>query len=217
MLFTTPEQVVVLAITLLAGWLLGYASAPNPRKWKRRVLAQSDSFSAYYRDAQDKVRAARQRANDLKAEADAVRADHAEAEQTIAALRATARTRAEPAAAPVRPNDAPVSDDASVVPEAPVAPSAPPQRAWLDASPRDDLTRIRGIDALLAARMFSLGIIRFEDLAKWSDADEMALEHRLGLTVGRMAREQWRDQAALLRAGGDAEHAARFAAADRVD
>ncbi len=32
MLFTTPEQFIVLAAVLLGGWLLGYVSAPSPKK-----------------------------------------------------------------------------------------------------------------------------------------------------------------------------------------
>ena len=79
-------------------------------------------------------------------------------------------------------------------------------------TPRDALTRIRGIDDALQARLSDLGIVRFEDLEKLSAQDEMALEQRLSLPVGYVAREQWRPQAALLRAGQNADHAAHFAA-----
>jgi hypothetical protein len=40
----------------------------------------------------------------------------------------------------------------------------------------------------------------------------MALEQRLSLPAGYITREQWRDQAELLQAGKDADHAERFPA-----
>ena len=342
MLFTTPEQFIVLAGLLLGGWLIGFASAPSPRKWKRRVREQSDSFTEYHAQAEDRVRAANQRAADLKAEADALRADHAEAERTIGALRAAAAAAPvaavvaeheppapalapvpvapeppvaaietapaivadqaemtagqvvedEPVVAATPPPEAPefvepdamseppvehapvsalehalhaepdvgitpatvhvgedrepthpeaVVEDTSVeepapdastpsheaehAPPAPMTPTpteaAPaaigpaepemPSKGWFASSARDDLTRIRGIDGVLNTRLFALGVVRFEDLEKLSAEDEMALEQRLALPVGYIAREQWRTQAALLRAGQDDEHAAHFA------
>uniref|UniRef100_UPI0035CA264F hypothetical protein n=1 Tax=uncultured Sphingomonas sp. TaxID=158754 RepID=UPI0035CA264F len=130
MLFTTPEQFVILAATLLAGWLLGYASAPSAKKWRRKVRAQSDSFTAYHHDTEDKLRAATQRALDLNAEAEALRADHVEAERTIDAFRVAAtRTLVEPASRPVEPSP-PVEPEPVVAPEDPhvtAAEETPPE------------------------------------------------------------------------------------------
>jgi len=272
MLFTTPEQFIVLAAVLLGGWLLGYVSAPSPKKWKRRVGEQSESFTAYHEQAQDQLRASHSRAANLTADLEALRADHAEAERTIVGLRSAAAAATPPAAAPViavplpvtpppaaplpspepviaaavpeEPSAAidhtdtpPVAAPPSTVTEAPAAiavePSpvhqpeleaepteiatAAPDPAPTDRfvpSPRDSLTRIRGIDDALQARLSDLGIVRFEDLEKLSAQDEMALEQRLSLPVGYVAREQWRPQAALLRAGQNADHAAHFAATE---
>ena len=88
--FTTLEQFLLLGTVLLGGWLLGYASAPNAAKWKRRLRAQSERFTAVQAEAKDRIRAANQRATDLHSDLEAVRADHAEAERTIAGLRAAA-------------------------------------------------------------------------------------------------------------------------------
>lgn len=93
------------------------------------------------------------------------------------------------------------------------APEAEPTPAIAPA-PRDVLTRIRGIDEALQARLSDLGIVRFEDVEKLSAQDEMALEQRLALPAGYVAREQWRPQAALLRAGQSADHAAHLAATE---
>lgn len=88
MIFSTSEQFVVLAIVLVAGYLLGFASRPGTRKWKTKVRDQAESFTAYHTDAEDRIRAARDRATALESEAAALRADRDEAERTIAALKA---------------------------------------------------------------------------------------------------------------------------------
>lgn len=321
MLFTQPEQFIVLAALLLGGWLLGYVSAPSPKKWKRRVREQSESFTAYHDEAEDRLRAAQARAANLTADLEALRADYQEAEQTIAGLRAAAvppplpaptpvETPVEavapaPAPVPLPPPPEPLGEIAPAAPAAPVpeaaaepeealeapviaaaeaptpepeAPSVPEEEVapapaatvaaethaevahvpdpqaenephptveqslpmtpppaiaepapigaatpeiavtgWLGSPERDELTRIRGIDAPLRTRLAELGVVRFEDLEKLSAEDEMALEQRLALPVGYIAREQWRPQAALLRAGQDAEHKAHFVPAPPVE
>lgn len=85
-----------------------------------------------------------------------------------------------------------------------------PKKGWFDQGERDHLARIRGIDGYMQTKLEELGLARFSDVEKLSAEDEMALEQRLKVPVGYIAREQWRDQAALLRAGNVAEHNARF-------
>ncbi len=339
MLFTTPEQFIVLGMLLIGGWLLGFASAPSTKKWKRRVREQSDSFTAYHAEAEDRTRAATQRASDLQGELEAVRADHAEAERTIVSLRAATATAAvavpvaavvaeplapsvvesgsiaEIAAEPVPAEIAPATEDhaapllveplaepqsdapatvgpveaeimstedhaaplvvdplpepehaapevaepvhadeviaetsapeAAVVtthepaepepviedavfepvapaPMTPIATEAPPapigaaepempSEGWFASSARDELTRIRGIDDALNTQLFGLGVVRFEDVEMLSAEDEMALEERLALPVGTIARDQWRAQAAFFRAGRSNEPVADLA------
>ena len=103
-----------------------------------------------------------------------------------------------------------------IIATAPIAASDEPavpddaKKAWLGAAGYNDLTRIRGIDSVLNNRLFGLGVTRFADIEKLSAEDEIALEQRLNVPAGFIAREQWRDQAALLRAGNNAEHEARF-------
>lgn len=281
MIFSTPEQIILLAVILLAGYLLGYATAPSAAKWKRKLHRQAERFTAYHEDAEDRVRAAKDRAAALEAEAKALRADRAEAEHTIDALKAAAVARpvlapAEPeVTVPAKPDEAhdhvepDVAPAESAVPvaqpvalraarpafslfpvlqeerepvaepeqpaeakeplaefpmtpaptdgePAPIGPAEPPAptTSWFGSSHRDTLTRVRSIDEALNTRLFGLGVLRFEDIEKLSAEDEMALEQRLALPVGTIARDQWRAQAALLRAGNDAEHAERFGAAE---
>jgi len=120
----------------------------------------------------------------------------------------------EPVIAPAPALAAEAAPAAEIVEPAPPAPevaTAPVlDKAWLGAAGYNDLTQIRGIDSTLNNRLFGLGVTRFADVEKLSAEDEIALEQRLSVPAGFIAREQWRDQAALLRAGNFAEHSARF-------
>lgn len=65
----------------------------------------------------------------------------------------------------------------------------------------DDLTLIHGIDRARETQLNDAGIHGYRDIAGMSDTDEAALEARLALPTGLIRREQWREQAELLRAG----------------
>jgi large subunit ribosomal protein L19 len=54
----------------------------------------------------------------------------------------------------------------------------------------DDLTRIKGIDAELAARLKGLNCIKFEQIANFSDEDIANLDEALALD-GRIEKEDW--------------------------
>lgn len=75
---------------------------------------------------------------------------------------------------------------------------------------RDDLALIRGIDRSEETRLNNAGIHRYRDIMAMSAADEFALEARLGYSRGRIASEQWRDQAELLAASRLDEQRDRF-------
>lgn len=206
--FTAPEQFLLLAVALLGGWLIGYASAPSARKWRRRLRERSASFARYHDDAEDRIRTANRRVADLSARTDARIDDRAKVERT-AAVPDPADTGAtqEHAAAVFPTTPAPTAAE-----PAPIGPAEPaiPVEGGFTGNARDDLTRIRGIDDALDTRLSDLGVVRFDDIVKLSDEDEMALEQRLALPVGYVAARQWRPQAALLGAGRDIEHALHF-------
>jgi large subunit ribosomal protein L19 len=63
----------------------------------------------------------------------------------------------------------------------------------------DDLTRIKGVDAELAARLNQLGAIKFEQIANFSDDDIANLDEALSLT-GRIEKDDWVGQAQSLAA-----------------
>ena len=58
----------------------------------------------------------------------------------------------------------------------------------------DDLTRIRGIGAVITARLRSLGYTSYEQIASLSDSDIEKINEALNFK-GRIEREQWIQQA----------------------
>ena len=73
--------------------------------------------------------------------------------------------------------------------------------AALRLAPIDDLTRIRGIDARLAAELAGAGVQGYAAMASWRAADVRRVSDALGLGR-RISRENWIEQAALLAARG---------------
>ena len=70
-----------------------------------------------------------------------------------------------------------------------------------------DLTRIRGIDGALSARLSELGATTFSDIAQLTATDVDQLSDLLGVDRDRISREGWIEQAALLSAGRTTRHA----------
>ena len=61
----------------------------------------------------------------------------------------------------------------------------------------DDLTRIKGLDAALAARLHGLGVIKFDQIANFSDDDIANVDETLALG-GRIEKDDWVGQAQAL-------------------
>lgn len=227
MLFDRPAQFMVLGALLAIGWLFGYASHPGPRKWKRKLANQAGSFTQYHDAAEERLRTANARIAALEGKTASLAARHAEALATIETLRATPSPEPAPATVPVAVEAPAVATTVDPVLSGAVVEHAEPTRAphdkaadpampvkgWFGSSGQDDLTRLRGIDGPMNTRLFGLGVTRFEDIEKLTAEDEMALEQRLAVPVGYIGREQWRHQAALLRAGDLSNHAERFGGA----
>lgn len=84
------------------------------------------------------------------------------------------------------------------------APATPPP------SGGDDLTRIKGVGPKLRGLLASLGVTRFEQVARWSEADIDRIDSQLGQFQGRIRRDSWVEQAKLLAAGDTAGYESRF-------
>jgi predicted flap endonuclease-1-like 5' DNA nuclease len=109
--------------------------------------------------------------------------------------------------APVRPNP-----PAQASPPPPVQPPpAPPVR---EPAPEkvegDELTRIKGIDSQMAGMLNLLGVRRYEEIASWTEEEIEQIAVLLGTKSGRIAEDDWIEQARLLAAGDGFEFERRF-------
>jgi predicted flap endonuclease-1-like 5' DNA nuclease len=234
MLFTTFSQLIVLVILFFGGLLLGLGLHPGGRKWRQRFKDESDNYAQFRRDADLRLRDANRRVGELERENASLRDSATERASLIdrhashsAPLSAPALSDPTPAVQhpvrepqPERTHKVAASAAVSAFPAQTLAGDThhtgpEPDHAakcWFGNRETADLERIRGIDHALKTSLFALGVTRFQDITEMSAVDEMALEQRLSLPVGYITREQWRDQAELLQAGRETEHAERFPA-----
>lgn len=110
-----------------------------------------------------------------------------------------------PAVAPV---DVPPPAEPAPAPPEPAAPAAPIHA--VPAGPADDLIQLKGVGPKVAALLNGLGVTRFDQIAAWSEADIARIDAELGAFKGRIARDQWVEQARLLAAGDTAGYEAKF-------
>ena len=126
-------------------------------------------------------------------------------------LVASRRTRVEIAP---RDEDAPAKSNQALIDAPPAATQvgAPPVGAEPPpAAPAgDDLTRIKGLGPKLVEQLREFGVIGFAQIAAWDDAEIDRIDARLGRFQGRIRRDDWRGQAALLSAGDTAGYETKF-------
>ena len=124
-----------------------------------------------------------------------------------AAAAAAAGTMTSPAEdeAPVAPGEPEVSEDTApgagtTLTTAAVAAAAGIAAGRAVDGAGDDLTKIRGIDNVLASRLNYAGVDSFAQIAAWDADDVRRMSQTLGF-FGRIEDEYWREQARLLAAG----------------
>jgi predicted flap endonuclease-1-like 5' DNA nuclease len=78
----------------------------------------------------------------------------------------------------------------------------------------DDLTRIRGIDRALETRLHALGVRSFAQIAAWRAEDVGRFGAELN-AKGRIAQENWIEQAQVLAGGGETSYSRRIAQRER--
>lgn len=74
----------------------------------------------------------------------------------------------------------------------------------------DDLCKIKGIGPKLDDLCRSLGVRRFDQIAGWSALEVAEVDRHLGNFSGRIARDEWIEQARLLSEGKLAEWEAAY-------
>jgi predicted flap endonuclease-1-like 5' DNA nuclease len=78
-----------------------------------------------------------------------------------------------------------------------------------NANAPDDLKRIRGTGVLIEKKLNSLGVTRYDQIARWTNLDIERISQVLDFK-GRIERENWVEQASILAAGGITEFARRL-------
>ncbi len=94
-----------------------------------------------------------------------------------------------------------------------VAAVAKPKIAAAVGAP-DDLLQIKGIGPKLNALCHSLGVTRFDQIAKWGTSDVAEVDQHLGTFRGRIVRDGWIEQAGLLASGNIKAFEAKYGKLD---
>lgn len=132
---------------------------------------------------------------------------------TIAAAGADADAEAGVSVAPTvgDPVPEPIPTPAPAPAPAPSSDPAPAPAAAAGATGTpDDLRQIKGVGPKLVTLLAELGVTRFDQIAAWSDADIERVDAQLGRFKGRITRDQWVEQAKLLKAGDQTGFSERF-------
>lgn len=129
-------------------------------------------------------------------------------------------------AAPIRPAPAPMPISAASTATASAPPASPPDVSSRAAFAQeglppavsvrphtqhahDDFLRIGHVDADLAKSLEGHGVTRYAQMAQWSPLDVERFEGLLG-TKGRIAHENWVEQAQILSRGGDTAYSRQY-------
>ncbi len=182
-----PFILLGLVVLVLVVWLLARSGR------KARVIGEDGTAPAIGRDVLDEGAAPAQRNQAL-----------IDAPRGVADFQGSlsAAANAQPTAA------APMGTDAEAGPAIDPAPAAPAPMSTPDTG--DDLTRIKGLGPKLAALLGEFGINTYAQIAAW-DADAIErIDAKLGRFSGRIARDQWVEQARLLAAGDESGFTAQY-------
>lgn len=120
--------------------------------------------------------------------------------------------RVSPPAPPPPPSPMPVAAAPKTAParKRTAKPKAKPKPAAKAPAAKDDLKRIKGIGRQNEARLNAIGVFTFAQIAKWSKKEQAEIGERLAFP-GRIEREEWVKQAALLAKGGETAFSKRVA------
>ncbi|KLE34984.1 hypothetical protein [Aurantiacibacter luteus] len=78
------------------------------------------------------------------------------------------------------------------------------------ASEGDDLLRIKGVGPKIVNLLAGLGVTSFAQIAAWDDAEIVRIDDQLGRFQGRIARDEWVEQARFLAADDITGYEERF-------
>ncbi|WP_417496624.1 5' DNA nuclease [Maricaulis sp.] len=180
---------------VLTGWKVwsGEARSVEADKALADVIAlrrENENLARRLGEAEARAVAASRAPEAVKAGHADIPADSSEKREPAkpAAKRKAAPAAAKPAAAPAKPKPAPAAEPATPAPAEP-APAA--------AASDEDLTVIKGLGPKAAASLKAEGVVRYAQIAAWSESDIADWDARIN-GRGRIVRDDWVGQAKAL-------------------
>lgn len=79
-----------------------------------------------------------------------------------------------------------------------------------DASQKDDLKRIKGVGPFIEQKLNTIGIFTFDQISKFTPEDMQTVTELISFFPGRIERDDWKGQAAILKKGGDTDFSKRL-------
>lgn len=83
-----------------------------------------------------------------------------------------------------------------------------------DASQKDDLKRIKGVGPFIEKKLNTIGIFTFDQISKFTSEDMQTVTELISFFPGRIERDDWKGQAAVLKKGGDTDFSKRLSSKD---
>jgi len=77
-------------------------------------------------------------------------------------------------------------------------------------SQKDDLKRIKGVGPFIEDKLNAIGIYTFEQISRFSSEDIQTITELISFFPGRIERDDWKGQAAILKKGGDTDFSKRL-------
>ncbi|TVV70260.1 hypothetical protein [Sphingomonas solaris] len=180
------NQLALYALVLVLGWLLGLLSRSGGGAWRRKYETERSARIALENTQGERDNVARTRIAELERRAAAAEAASSVGNSPVAGVGTAMGAGAATGAGNMGTLGATTPAD------------------------RDDLSLIHGIGRSGESRLNEAGLHRFVDISRLSDTETASLENHLGAEPGTVAREEWREQAALLASGRADEHRNRF-------
>ncbi len=77
-------------------------------------------------------------------------------------------------------------------------------------SQKDDLKRIKGVGPYIEDKLNAIGIYTFEQISRFSSEDIETVTELIAFFPGRIERDDWKGQAAILKKGGHTDFSKRL-------
>lgn len=203
MTYLIVETFILLLLAVLIGWLIGWLMRGRALDRVRTAAMEAEIAR---NEAQARCRDCERLKDELEARLAALGGRLGMSGRRSEAAAAIGPAPSESGAGPEEPQ--PPTAESATARERTDLPGAPPEAMAAPTEAPDDLKLISGVGPKIEGLLNGLGIYRFSQIAAFSP-DNVAWVDGYLRFKGRIAREDWVNQASILAAGGDTEFSAR--------